>query len=55
MQPSETILEEMWNKIQELKLTDEFASQILYEKYRKLCGDIPPPFSSIVVEDQAVS
>lgn len=34
----------MYAKIEELLLTDTFAAQILYEKYRKLAGDIPPPF-----------
>lgn len=39
----EAELDLMWDKIQELKETDKFAAQVLYEKYRKLAGDIPPP------------
>jgi hypothetical protein len=48
-------LDLLWDKIQELKLTDTLAAQILYEKYKKKLGEIPPPIPSCVVEDQAVS
>lgn len=39
----EAELDLMWDRIQELKQTDTLQAQILYEKYRKLAGDIPPP------------
>lgn len=33
----------MWDKIQELKLIDSFAAQVLYEKYKARAGELPPP------------
>lgn len=48
-------LDTMWDKIQELKQTDTLAAQVMYEKYKKLEAEIPPPIPSYVVEDQAVS
>lgn len=50
-------LDLMWDKIQELKQTDEFAAQVMYEKYRVRAGELPPPIptSSYIIEDQAVS
>lgn len=48
-------LDQMWDKIQELKETDTLAAQVMYEKYRKLSGELPPPTPSHIVEDQAVS
>jgi hypothetical protein len=50
-------LDILWDKIQELKLTDEFAAQVMYEKYRVRAGELPPPIptSSHIIEDQAVS
>ena len=51
-------LDILWDKIQELKHTDEFAAQVMYEKYRAKAGELPPPIPehlSYVIEDQAVS
>ena len=48
-------LDLMWSKIQELKETDEFAAQIMYEKYRAMSGEIPPAIPSHIIADQAVS
>ena len=45
----------MWDKIQELKLTDPFAAQIMYEKYRLIAGEIPPSIPTCIIADQAVS
>jgi len=39
----ETQLSLMWDKIQELKLSDPFAAQIMYEKYKKIADELPPP------------
>ena len=51
----EVQLELMWDKIQELKLTDPFAAQIMYEKYRLIAGEIPPSIPTCIIADQAVS
>lgn len=51
----ETRLSQMWDKIQELKTTDTFAAQVLYEKYKKLELELPPALPSHIVDDQAVS
>lgn len=51
-------LDILWDKIQELKHTDEFAAQVMYEKYRARAGELPPPipeYCSYVIDDQAVS
>lgn len=50
-------LDLMWDRIQELKFTDEFAAAIMYDKYRRMSGEIPPPVpsSSCIIDDQAVS
>lgn len=42
----EAELDLMWDKIQELKEKDSFAAQVLYERYKRLAGDIPPPTPS---------
>ncbi len=48
-------LDQMWDRIQELKEKDPLAAQVMYEKYRAKAG-IPPALpNSFVVEDQAVS
>jgi len=54
LQAFESQLELMWDKIQELKQTDSFAAQILYEKYRKLLSELPPPLPKELI-DQAAS
>lgn len=36
-------LDLLWDKIQELKEKDTFAAQIMYEKYKAMSGEIPPP------------
>lgn len=55
LQNEETQLELMWDKIQELKQTDEFAAHVMYEKYKARAGELPPPIPSHIIMDQAVS
>jgi hypothetical protein len=47
-------LDLMWDRIQELKQTDIFAAQCLYEKYKVILAKLPPPLP-IDATDQAVS
>lgn len=44
----ETKLEIMWDKIQELKAIDVFAAQIMYEKYKAIADELPPPIPTDV-------
>lgn len=48
-----TQLDLMWDKIQELKQTDEFAAQCMYEKYKaigdELSKELPPPIPTEAV------
>jgi hypothetical protein len=51
----ENELELLWDKIQNTVDTDEFAAQVMYEKYKQLGGELPPPIPSHIIVDQAVS
>jgi hypothetical protein len=47
-------LDLMWDKIQELKHKDTFAAQCLYEKYKVMLEQLPPPLP-VDATDQAAS
>lgn len=46
IQATEAKLDIMWDKLQELKETDPLAAQFLYEKYKAIALELPPPVPS---------
>lgn len=48
IQAKEIELDVMWTNIERLKLTDTFAAQIMYEKYRRIACELPPPLPPVI-------